>query len=221
MLRSARRWWCRYPFETGSGLDDEEALWRRSDPGEPIQPPAYRPDHRPDVSALCMQEGNGCVAAQYAEVLGAPGVRGHAEQFRHLGIQEVRGKLRSPSKLDERLQDLRPAQVLANSPCVRPTTGTELVVRQDLKERGFEAIDVACWHGESQPSRFDEFGKGIAARRDDGQTSPEIVEDARAEGKLGFDVLEMCADADIGLQQVVLTLVVLDPTLIEEDVRSD
>ena len=54
----------------------------------------------------------------------------------------------------------------------------------------------------------------------DGQRRPQVVEDAGAERERGLDVVEVGADPDVGLQQVVLALVVVDPALVEEDVGA-
>ena len=92
------------------------------------------------------------------------------------------------------------------------------MVAQQHVEGGLERVDVLGRHRDPGARSLQVLGQRVAASGDHGQRRPEVVEDARAEGELGLDVIEVRADPDVGFQQVVLPVVVLDPTLVEEHV---
>ena len=85
-------------------------------------------------------------------------------------------------------------------------------VGEELEQRLFQRVDVFGGDGVTDAALLDDVGERVAARGHHRQPGPEVVEDAGAERELGLDVVEVRADAEIGLEQVVLPVVVRRPT---------
>ena len=83
-----------------------------------------------------------------------------------------------------------------------------------------ERADVVGRNRDACAGRLDHVGERVTRGADDRKPGPEVVEDPRAERERGLDVVEVRADADVGLEQVVLAILVRDPVLVEEHVRA-
>ncbi len=102
---------------------------------------------------------------------------------------------------------------------VAAALGEHLVAQHPLERVG-QPFDVARRDGQAEAAGVDERGEDVALRADHRQAGPQVVEHPGAEGEGGLDVVEVVADAHVGVEQVVGPVVVADPFLVEEHVGA-
>ena len=138
-------------------------------------------------------------------------------------VDQVGARARRAAELEERLEHLDHRNVLGRARCDRgPARGARARRRRAARKSASSSASTSSGGTVSpSPWRSMRSAKRVAAGRDDRQRRPEVVEDARPERERGLDVVEVRADADVGLEQVVLAVVVVDPVLVEEHVGVD
>jgi len=108
---------------------------------------------------------------------------------------------------------------LGNLLRITPDPFAKRPVEQGLLNSVHERSDIAGGDDPSEFFSFDQFGEVIPRGNHHWKASPQIVENSRPERKGCFDVCAVGAHANIGLEEVVLTIRVLNPGIVEEHVH--
>ena len=127
-------------------------------------------------------------------------------------LHQVRGPAGGPAELDEGAEGLGPHQLgdeLADVLAAR--LGPGLVVGRETSASA-RAIDVLRGTVRPRPLRSIRSARESPLGGDDRQVGPQVVEHPGAEREVGLDVVEVRADADVGIEQVVLPVVVVAPS---------